>query len=165
MEVLSTLLTNINDFKRYIICYLYNSGSGYVLQLHMWMGNCMCVRVQMGYLPVQRSLVTIKWVHYDEKFTVLFLQVFHVFALRMIIFDHFHDGHVLWRRGVSVSQMPESSERKFDDKLQILSKDGQENGVRHRKSIVNITYEKESFFQRWCGTHFTTNFIFILSSM
>lgn len=52
------------------------------------------VCVQMGYLPIQGRLVTIKRVHYDEKFTVLFLQVFHAFALGMIIFYHFHDGHL-----------------------------------------------------------------------
>lgn len=114
------------------------------------------------YLPVQSSFVTIKWVHYDEKFTVLFFQVFHVFALRLIILYHFHDGHLRF-----VSQSPESAEWKFDDKLQILSKYGQSNTetekiykikikllhLNHKKSwALHTVFEKTTLtFQLGCA--------------
>lgn len=75
------------------------------------------------YLPVQRTLVTIKWVHYDEKFTFVLLQErLYVFAVRIKIFNDFHDGHRLRRREVFVSQDPQRSEWKFDDKLDILDR-------------------------------------------
>lgn len=100
-------------------------------------GECVSgVCVPVRYLPVQRALVTIKWIHYDEKFTVLFLQVFHVFALGMIIFYHFHDGYLLGKTKLIVSQEPEGSEWKFDDKLQILWEDGRGKTVSVPKRMV-----------------------------
>lgn len=49
----------------------------------------------MRYLPVQSGLVAIKRVHHNEESTVVFVQIFHVFTFRVIVFQHLHDGHRL----------------------------------------------------------------------
>ncbi len=129
LQVQTVLIASFDHFLSLVMTFIIQFWNMFYSFKHEWVsGAC----VQMGYLPVQRSLVAIKRVHYDEKFTVLFLQVFHAFALRMIIFYHLHDGHLLWRV-ILVSQQQKRPEWKFDDKLQILSKNGQENAVSNRK--------------------------------
>lgn len=139
-----------------LVSIIYNLIGADKLSIIQYGGVC----VQMRYLPVQRGLVTIKCVHDDEKFTILFLQECSVFTLFMKVFYDFHDGHfgLLWRKRVFGSQIPEGSKWKFDDELQILNKEWQGNGVSHGKlsktksSTVRITGEKEPLH------HLTTRF-------
>lgn len=95
---------------------------------------CMCTK---EYLPVQRSLITVEGVHYDEKFTVLLLQV-DAFAIMLTIFYHLHDG-LVGRRMYMVSQKPESAEGKLDDILQILNKNMESDIERLKQNLTPIT--------------------------